>query len=234
MHNAETGDLDVDAQTLRTSNSSWRWSLSTLLLMMTTIAVWVAVFQFTRRVEQTRMDLVKLSRLSANLVITDPNAVAAVALPAEWANSSRWKIYVPATLPAYRLVLQGPIQSKPNTTLLISNDVTVLSQAQRVSIPITPGTHTIDYEYDLGRPNETVEKTFVKLDGKIVHEFDLPGPSVWQSSGSTSTSDTSDSSRSYPVSSTVKLMTQELRGRNPQNANYILQIRLEPESGPSQ
>ncbi len=234
MPNAETGKLDVDAQTMRTSNSWWRWSLSTLLLMMTTIAVWVGAFQFTRRVEQTRMDLVKLSRLSGELVITDPNVVAVVALPAEWANSSRWKFYVPSTMTAYQLVLQGPIQSKPNTTLLSSNDVTVLSQAQRVSIPITPGTHTIDYEYALGRPNETVEKKFVKLDGKIVHEFLLPDHSVWQSSGSTSTSDTSYTSRSYPVSSTVKFMTQELRGRNPQNANYILQIGLEPESNPRQ
>ena len=234
MHNAEPGELDVDAQAMCTSNSWWRWSLSTLLLMMTTIAVWVGAFQFTRRVEQTRMDLVKLSRLSGELVITDPNAVAVVALPAEWANSSRWKIYVPSTVTAYQLVLQGPIQSKPDSALQSSYDVTVFSKAQRGSISITPGTHTIDYEYSLGRQNETVERTIVKLDGKIVHEFDLPSQSIWQSNGSASTSHTSDSSRSYPVSSTVQLMTQELRGLNPQNANYVLQIRLEPESSPSQ
>jgi hypothetical protein len=79
----------------RNSLRPWRWSLTTLLLVMSVAAVWVRVIQVSRQNRELRRRIETMRVLAHELVVEDPEQYALLKQPAEWHGENIWRAYLP-------------------------------------------------------------------------------------------------------------------------------------------
>jgi hypothetical protein len=73
----------------------WRWSLGTLLLATSTMAVWFGVWQIRGQNARLHSDILTMRVLAHELIIDDPQQYAVLKQPQHWQGEHRWRIYLP-------------------------------------------------------------------------------------------------------------------------------------------
>lgn len=73
----------------------WQWSLLTLLLLMAVVGSWSAWYQTRSRNDWYRRQIDMLQDLAGELVVNDPERIAAVEVPPLWYAEKRWEVYLP-------------------------------------------------------------------------------------------------------------------------------------------
>jgi hypothetical protein len=133
-------------------------SLSTLLLLIATLAVWFGYWNASRQTQRLRRNMSGLLSISRELDVKDPTQAAAVARVPEWLGESIWDIYLPKD-GLYEVCLAfDQIDAEGLVTPL-----------QRVRI--NPGYRTVELKYE----TETEESiASVLVDGKVVIEETRP------------------------------------------------------------
>ena len=110
-----------------------QWKLSTILLLVTTIAVWVAAISMTRSTPRLIDEAESVSAIMNRLLIRDPEKYAVLHLqPRSW-DDNAWKVWLPEGH-RYRLcVATRGVQYGPETVFPEKPDV----------VELQPGEHEI-------------------------------------------------------------------------------------------
>ncbi len=80
-----------------------QWSLQTLLLLTAVVAVWVGYLRYRLEIPRLEREIDAMKRMAAELIVEDPQRVAAVMLPAVWMDEPRWDIHLPDGVYVMRL-----------------------------------------------------------------------------------------------------------------------------------
>lgn len=72
-----------------------QWSLQTLLLLTAVVAVWIGYFRYRLDIPRLEQEIDAMRQMASELIIEDPQLVAAVKLPELWMDEQRWDIHLP-------------------------------------------------------------------------------------------------------------------------------------------
>ena len=152
----------------RPGRTRWQVGLRTLFLLMAAIAVWLTYFVNRRHNAALERRINAMVPLAHELIVDDPNKVAAVKLEEHWFDDNRWEIYLPDG--TYRLCLATRGIAPEGLAPIVR------------SAPIASGTHQLAVERHQDTEGSRVKALW---DGKeLMAEQETKD---WSASGSTST-----------------------------------------------
>lgn len=128
---SQASDPPVDSPKSRCERR--RFGVSTLILSIAAIAVWLAFVANRHRIVTLRSRIEVMAKISPGLAVIDPTKIAIVKLDEDWfADNNEWDIYLPTK--GYRLRLATRSIEKTGTAPISK------------SVPIAPGRHRISLE----------------------------------------------------------------------------------------
>jgi hypothetical protein len=176
------------APSARRSLRPWRWSLTTLLLVMGVVAVWTRVGQLSMRNGQLRRDLETMHLLAYELVVEDAEQYAVIRQPAEWQGENIWRVYLP---PEHQ-----------HTLWLASRDIGGVDfPAPVASASLLPGEHVIEFRREKGDSDSW--RLEILVDGETAIAIDEAGD--WETSFSLSSKGWSSRTMQFPTSAPLEL-----------------------------
>lgn len=130
-----------------------QYGLATMLLLLTTVAIWFAWWRTQNDVRQMERELPELRTAARELIVSDTTKFAVVKKPTSWLQEQTWEVYVPdGDTFALNLKFQD----------LSEND---FAEPLR-SVPIPTGIHQLQFLREKkSKDNGHVE---VRVDGKTV------------------------------------------------------------------
>ena len=81
--------------TRSTRSRRWQWSLKSVLLLTTFVAVWITYGSFWRQNQQLRQQIQAMQALAPRLEVADPSQIAVLGRPPTWMNEHIWDLYLP-------------------------------------------------------------------------------------------------------------------------------------------
>ena len=157
-----------EAAIRRPGRKPWQFGLRTVFLITAAVAVWSAVFVNRRQSAMLESRIAALLPLARELVVDDPNQIAAVGLDRLWHDESRWDVHVPP----------GDFRLCMATRAIDQKGLAPVSK----SAPIASGRHRLTLK--ISQEGEVRRITVVRDEARLL---EIVEPKEWEEGRSVST-----------------------------------------------
>lgn len=181
---------------------SWQWHMSTLLLVLTAIAIGMATYKTTRDSARLQHEIAVMQPLTRELVVTNPQQFAVVQPNQEWYDDSRWHVYLPAA---------GSYQLKLATREIADKGVAPASW----QYPIRPGRHELSFIKEKLPDSRT--RLVISVDDVPV--IDAVEEADWSANPGFSGEVFDDETRQLPTKDALVLMRRRYMLRQPDGSS---------------